>query len=338
MRPKWVLTHPTGKLMIELVLEAMDYRHFDRTVIAVLREHCVQYDVDLVLNQAFGDSIEVVVLEEPTASAAETVYRTIQRANIGDLLLIKDSDCVVEAQLPEHPAFVVGLSIVADSPVDRIQAKSFVIRDEQGIILDIVEKEVVSNTICVGIYAAPAASFARAYERIRESHVHIRAGEIYVSHLVSHLILQNDLVFRHVEATRFVDWGTLDDWHRELARHRSYVFDIDGVVLRNYGRYGAKNWSNTFEPIAQNVALLKRLSDAGHEIVFMTARPDEHLGQFRALMEREGVRYKAVIPGCHHGQRMMVNDFAPTNPYPSCEALSVPRDALLDPYFDHLEG
>jgi hypothetical protein len=338
MRPKWVLTHPTGKLMIELVLEAMDYRRFDRTVITVLREHCVQYDVDLVLRQAFGDSIEILVLEEPTASAAETVYRTIRQAEIEDQVLVKDTDCVVEAELPEHPAFVVGLSIGAGSPVDRTQTKSFVIRNEHGIILDIVEKEVVSNTICVGIYAAPAASFTRAYEQIRASPVHTPASELFVSHLVSYLILQNELVFRHVEATRYIDWGTLDDWRRELGRHRSYLVDIDGVVLRNYGRYGAKNWSNTFEPIEQNVALLKRLSDAGHEIIFMTARPEEMLADFRALMEREAVRYKTIISGCNHGRRVIVNDFAPTNPYPSCGALSVPRDALLGPYFDPLEG
>ena len=48
LRPKWVLTHPTGKLMIDMVLEAMDYRQFDRTVITVIKKHCEQHHVDVM--------------------------------------------------------------------------------------------------------------------------------------------------------------------------------------------------------------------------------------------------------------------------------------------------
>ena len=63
LRPKWVLTHPTGKLMIDMVLEAMDYRQFDRTVITVLKKHCEQHQVDVMLRQIFGSSIDILVLE-----------------------------------------------------------------------------------------------------------------------------------------------------------------------------------------------------------------------------------------------------------------------------------
>src|SRR5229473_7095998 len=183
LRPKWVLTHPTGKLMIEMVLAAMDYRQFDRTVIAVLRKHCEQHQVDVILRQIFDSSIDVLVLEDETSSAAETVFQSITQAEIEGDVIIKDSDCIVRSTVPARSNFIVGLSINESTPVDRIQSKSFIVKDDNDVILDIVEKEVVSNVICVGVYAADAGQFARAYEEIRRSDVLQRAGELYVSHV-----------------------------------------------------------------------------------------------------------------------------------------------------------
>jgi hypothetical protein len=149
---------------------------------------------------------------------------------------------------------------------------------------------------------------------------------------MSYLMLQRKLIFRYVEADDFVDWGTLEDWHKELDRHLTYIFDIDGVILTNHGRYGEKRWGNTFEPIEENVRVLKRLSDDGHEIVFMTSRTEEFLGKFREFLGERGIHFKTIVSGCFHGKRIIVNDFAASNPYPSCEALAIRRNDLLEQY------
>src|ERR1044072_8181941 len=190
LRPKWGLTHPTGKLMIDMVLEAMDYRQFDRTVITVTRKHCEHHQVDVILRQIFDNSVDILVLENETSSAAETVFQSITQAGIDGDVIIKDSDCVVRSAVPARSNFIVGLSINEKSPVNRIKAKSFIVKDDNDVILDIVEKEVVSNVICVGIYAADAGQFVDAYEEIRRSDVLQRAGELYVSHVMSYLMLQ----------------------------------------------------------------------------------------------------------------------------------------------------
>ena len=337
MRPKWALIHPTGPLMIEMVLRSIRYQDFDRTVVAITREHCVEHDVDVVLEQAFGDDIDVHILESSTASAAETVYRTIREAAIVGDVVVKDSDCLVEASLPAHPWFVVGVVVGPDSSIARIQSKSFILHDTNAMVIDIVEKEIVSNVVCVGVYAAPARDFVSAYEEIRRSDVQTPAGELYVSHIVSYLIVRHRRVFHHIEARRYEDWGTLTDWRREAAKHRTYIVDVDGVVLHSRGRYGRRNWGNSFEPIPQNVAKLKALSDAGHELLFMTARPEKHVDRLRALLHREGIRFRAIVAGCYHGERVVVNDFAPTNPFPSCSAVSIPRNGFLDGYLNPTE-
>jgi len=332
LRPKWVLTHPTGKLMIDMVLEAMDYRQFDRTVITVTKKHCEQHQVDVILHQIFDDSVDILVLENETSSAAETVFQSIVQAEIEGDVIIKDSDCVVRSAVPARSNFIVGLSIHENSPVNRIQSKSFIVKDDNDVILDIVEKEVVSNVICVGIYAADAGQFTGAYEEIRRSDVLQRAGELYVSHVMSYLMLQKKVLFHYIEADDFVDWGTLEDWYQEIDRHKTYVFDIDGVMLKNCGKYGEQNWSNTFEPIAENVRVVKQLSDEGHEIIFMTSRTEEYLGRFRQFLAEQGIRCKTIVSGCLHGKRIIVNDFAASNPYPSCEAVAIRRNDLLEHY------
>jgi hypothetical protein len=338
LRPKWVLTHPTGKLMIDMVLEAMDYRQFDRTVVTVIKKHCEQHQVDVMLRQIFGSSIDILVLENETSSAAETVFQSIVQARIEGDVIIKDTDCIVRTSIPDHSNFIVGLSISENSPVDRIQSKSFIVKDDNDVILDIVEKDVVSNVICVGVYATDARQFADAYAEIRGSDVFQRAGELYVSHVMSYLMLQKKILFHYIEADDFVDWGTLEDWFKEAGRHKTYLIDIDGVILKNYGKYGEKNWGNTFEPIMENVRVVKRLSDEGHEIIFMTSRTEEFLGGFRQFLVDQGIRCKTIVSGCFHGKRIVINDFAPSNPYPSCEAVAIRRDDLLEYYLRDREA
>src|SRR5215813_3825255 len=332
LRPKWVLTHPTGKLMIDMVLEAMDYRQFDRTVITVLKKHCEPHNVDVILRQIFDNSIEVLVLENETSSAAETVFQSITQAEIEGDVIIKDTDCIVRSAIPARTNFIVGLSINENSPVDRIQSKSFIVKDDNDVILDIVEKEVVSDVICVGVYATDARQFASAYAEICRSDIFQRAGELYVSHVMSYLMLQKKVLFHYIEADDFVDWGTLEDWQKEAGKHRTYLLDIDGVILKNCGKYGDRNWANTFEPIAENVRVVKRLSDEGHEIIFMTSRTEEFLERFRQFLAEQGIRCKTIVSGCLHGKRIIVNDFAASNPYPSCEAVTIRRNDLLEHY------
>ena len=50
-----------------------------------------------------------------------------------------------------------------------------------------------------------------------------------------------------------------------------------------------------------------------------------------SLLER-GIKYKTILFGCNHNKRILVNDFAPTNPYPSCESVSIKRNSLLEDY------
>ena len=64
----------------------------------------------------------------------------------------------------------------------------------------------------------------------------------------------------------------------------------------------------------------------GAQIVFCTARGEKHRKGLEAALKEQGIPYHALITGCNHSQRVLINDFANTNPYPSCIAINIPRD------------
>ena len=48
-RPKWLLTMPNGKLMIEESLAALETSNFDRIIVVALRDHVQQFTSESIL-------------------------------------------------------------------------------------------------------------------------------------------------------------------------------------------------------------------------------------------------------------------------------------------------
>ena len=331
VKPKYLLTHPDGSLMIQKVLSAFDKKDYDKTVITLLREHCEKFDADTVINQVFGSSVEVCILEEPTADPAETVIKTIQDKSLTGFVTIKDCDCYVDAPVLLSKNCVVGKSVYDLSEETTIKNKSFIKKNEDEIISDIVEKKVISDKISLGVYCMNIDDFQNAYNVISNSHIYKFKGEMYISHIVSFLINQGS-IFHYVEAEKYFDWGTISEWRKEQKRFTTYFFDIDGVFLENAGKYGKKNWKNFTVPIEENMRTLKKLSDEGAQIFFVTSRDKENIEQFKKILKKFSIKYEKIIWGCNHSQRVIVNDFAPTNPFPSCKSISIPRNGKLSGY------
>lgn len=331
-KPKWLFTHPDGSLMIEKSINCMLEHKFDRIVVTILKKHCVENEADIILKQAFGDLIEICILEEETQSAAETVYKTIKNKNIKDQICIKDTDCYIKFDSKGKNNYIVGFNVDQNTKINNLQAKSFILSNSDNIINDIIEKKLVSNTICVGAYCLSSEDFIESYEQIINSDVFKLEKEIYVSHIISNIIQNNKKIFEQIIANKFIDWGTMEEWNLEQDKFKTYFFDIDGIILKNTGKYGEKNWSNSFEPIQENIEILKKINDSGGEIIFVTCRKDEHLLEFKQMLEKNKIKYKTIISGCNHSKRIMINDYSYNNSYPSCESISVPRNSLIKQY------
>lgn len=328
MKPKWMLTHPSGHLMIEKVIHTLHTDNYSKIYIVVLKEHCDLYEADVVLKQAFPqESVEVIILDNPTSSSPQTVYEALKNNNIDGWIVVKDCDSLVAYEQSENKRFVVGLNIKNRPEIKNLPQKSFVISDDNNIISEIVEKSIVSEQICVGVYAMHSSDLITTYEYLKNN----MDTELYFSHIISELIDKN-FNFSINFALSYEDWGTKEEWFSSGNQKNTYFFDIDGILLLNTGKYGKKNWFNTIEPIWENVNAIKKLSDDGHEIIFVTSRTENALVLVKQFLKNENINYKTIISCCLHAKRIIINDFANSNPFPSCLAINVPRNGTIVPY------
>lgn len=330
MRPKWMLTHPDGNLMVLKALCGFDLNSFERIIITVVLQHVVDFEADVILKQAFKDwsNVEICVLDDFTSSASETISLTIEKMQIKGSVTIKDSDNYTEFDVSQKAGnYVVGYDIVTHKKVSNIQAKSFLLMTEQGILRDIIEKRVASETICLGVYTfADAQEFQDAYAEMNTLKFE---GEKFLSHVISFMIAQHNSVFRAVLATAYEDWGTIDEWRQVQKRHAAYFIDVDGVIMKNSGEFGSVNWENNQEILIDNMEFIKHLQSQGAQIIICTSRTESYRSALEALFSKAGLVPHAIIMGVHHAPRYLINDFAPTNPYPSAVAVSLPRNARL---------
>ena len=208
MKPKWLLTHPDGQLMIEKSLSGLDFSAYDRVIITIVKEHDLKYDASVVLKQAFKNlgNVELCILDNFTKSAAQTVFQTIKTMNVAGAFVVKDCDNFVKVSLPREAVnYVVFYDIHKHPNIANLPAKSYIRKNDQEIVIDIVEKEIISNFACLGVYAFESVElFRRAYEELSSLNL---TGELYLSRLISYLVNFKNVVFTAIEANGYEDWG-----------------------------------------------------------------------------------------------------------------------------------
>ena len=140
MKPKWLLTHPNGKLMIEMVLNGiLKDNLFSRIIITITKEHADKYEAELILQQMLTSNnieAEVLILDDFTKSASETIQKTLLKKNVNGPFIIKDSDNYIECELPEGN-FIIGSNLNnKEIEISNVPGKSFIVLDENSDIIN----------------------------------------------------------------------------------------------------------------------------------------------------------------------------------------------------------
>lgn len=306
MKPKYMLTHPDGKLMIEKSMEKINVDVFDRIIITIVKPHDEKYEAKLIMEQVFNNNskVEICMLDDFTSSASETVYLTLKKMNVEGAFVIKDSDNRVEVNFNKQiKNSIIGCNLHEHPNITNIPGKSFLIVNEQGIIHDIIEKQVVSNIICLGVYCFEnALDFINAYDEMLTKKI---SGEMYISHVISYMLASNNYVFSSILALSYEDWGTLSEWKEVQKKHRTYFVDVDGVLMKNCGKYGKRNWYNNTETLPDNMETIRKLQDDGAQIVITTSRPEEFRANLEKILNENGIKPYAMLMGMNHAARVL---------------------------------
>jgi len=317
LRPKYLLTDYSGKLMIENAAKHFIGKH--NITIAILKQHNEKFNAENKLRDAFGDKVNIVVLDEPTSGPADTVYQTIMKAEYfftsTSPLLIKDCDGFYDTDLIGGNAIYVS-KLSKNPDIRNAPAKSYTITNEQGIITSVVEKQIVSDSFCVGGYQfGSIGEFIDTFEKLKDN----ATSEIFVSNIIDYMI-SNGQVFTEKNVENFVDVGTADDWFKYNDKP-TYFCDIDGTLIKTKDFHDAP-----YEPIVGNVNALLKEQSRGCKMVFVTARKNKYESYTRKLLDELGFKEYILIMEANHSRRVVINDYANSNPYPSAVAINIKRD------------
>lgn len=335
-RPKFLLTHPSGEAMVVKALEKLDYTNIDIVYITVLKQHALEFRfTEGILQQLehskwFPKHINVVFVEldHETSSQPSTVYRTIKEKNIKGQIYIKDCDNQFLCKMPTG-TWAAYIDIEKQQDINPL-GKSFIRKSTQGIST-IVEKTIISDLFCCGLYAFNEA------DNFLEQHYNCLSRETKESHLyISHLLqsqLYDGCFVGANEASNYHDWGTQEEWDNYCSKFRTLLVDIDGTLVKSSCSYMEPKVGTT-DKLVRAVEKINTLYDEGFsQIILVTARPEYTREVTEDQLYRLGIKHHRLVMGLWHTRRVLINDFAVSNPYPSAVAINLVRDlGNLDVY------
>jgi choline kinase len=318
MKPKYLLYDYGHKMMIQRALEP--YKGHNITI-GILKDHDAHHSASDYLRHEFDTSTKIVIMDKLTKGPADTVYQIIKNSIDIDLdaeLFIKDCDSFFDHEMSEGNYICVS-NIAQHDVLKKLSSKSFVIANEQGIITDIIEKNVVSDTFCVGGYKfASARIFCEAFEELK---LHT---EIFVSDVIQRCLHKGE-IFTEKLVSNYVDVGTAQDWFE--YNDKPVIFcDIDGTLIESQGRVGGKSFTSPIVPMQKTVDRLLEYQKNGAQFIFTTARPKDVERVTYSLLVTLGFRNFELIMGLQNSRRILINDFNNANPYPRATAINVERD------------
>ena len=326
LRPKWMLSHPMSNTFMGIAsIQGLNLDFFDHIYWVTLQEYQDKYQfekgyIEELDQVGLKEKSEIVLLDKETSSQSETVYEVIKKKNIEGFIFIKDSDGYYECELKDGSNQVAYFDL---NDMDNINArsKSYVELDHNGVVTNIVEKKVISSTFSSGGYGfADPQEFIRIYEKLGE-----QDGECYVSNIIFEMMLSGSH-FNGLKTSNFKDWGTLEAWNKYKRQYKCLFVDIDGTLVTNSSHHFPP-YIGSGKALQENIDALNQLYyDGKVRIILTTSRPERYRDVTLEELKEKGIEYDQVIMGLPHSRRVLINDFAKSNPYPSAAAINMPRN------------
>lgn len=201
--PRIFMPDKNGIMLCVKSILGLHPENFSRIIFTILREHVEQFDIDQLLRLQFKrlslNNAEILIVENPTNTQAETIKVTIEKCGVSGPVFFKDADCYFEAEIyPENGIAVCSLESL---PLVDPRNKSYVAVDDMQHVTNIIEKRIVSHLFNAGGYCfADVKDYLEAYEKYSQ------LGKIYLSHLIYGMLLDG-YTFRPIEITKYKDFN-----------------------------------------------------------------------------------------------------------------------------------
>jgi len=178
-----------GKTMIQLVIENLKPNTPHRFIFIVQKEHIRKYSVNKLLESLCPNCI-IIPIEEITKGAACSVLKSKKYINNDQPLMIANSDQWVNISINDYLDFCQQsklqgqiMTMFSDDP-----KWSYISFDNNGNIIDVVEKIVVSDQATVGIYNFRRGETFCKYAEQMIIDQNMSKGEYYVAPVYKYMI------------------------------------------------------------------------------------------------------------------------------------------------------
>lgn len=341
MRPKFLLTHPSGCFMLTESIRGLSPSSFKKIVIIALKDHENKYrftkGIIKEIQEQYNISekhINIVLMNNLTKSQAESVYVGLKESNIRGSILIKDCDNYFDLNtdsLTEKNFVAVG-DLNKEKEINPGN-KSYVALGSNGTIENIVEKEIINNLFCAGAYYFNRVDdYYSSYKEVK------KYKYLYISHIIYNMLINKNIFFTE-QIKGYIDWGTKSDWKKFINKYGTIFVDLDGVLVYNSGKNFVPKWGET-DALQKNVNCINKLYESGRvKIIITTAREKKNKNTTIKQLKKCSIKFHDLYMGLPHGKRILINDYSSTNSYPSAIAINIKRDnnslfELLSSYFD----
>lgn len=325
MPPKWMLPDHDGVPMVVRAVEGLKISP-DDVIVTFLRDHEERFQAERGLEQAFGQKIQCVILDQPTRSQSETVAETLIRAGVDEPFLVKDSDNFFEVDFIEEPFNYITVSSLNDFDLINARNKSYVQIDQDSVVTNIREKHVISDLFSVGGYFFRSPTeFLDTFKELSTGS-RIKETELYISEIIGYMIL-NGSSFQAKRAQHYRDWGTVHEWRHELEKRRVFLVSIDGFLFER----GSPHFAPRFPDVRPNLNAVEatlKMADLQQTIIYLSIRPPELEELTREQLKAQGLPDGQIIFGCGVGQWAVVTSGHPSLPFTTSRAFEIDAEDL----------
>lgn len=321
MKPKYLLYDYKGDMMIKNAISPWLKNH--EILIGILKEHDEKFEASEFLRKDIPEA-KIIILENETLGPADTVYQILKKSGIETKtpLFIKDCDSFFDVDFDGNNKIVVA-DFQKMKKFYNAASKSYVKTTNQGIVLDIIEKQVISSVFCVGgYYFETIKKYMNTFESLSKEH---KEWEIFVSHVISKMLSEGE-IFQIEDAKNYIDVGTFSDW-MEYNNKPTVFCDIDGTIIKAQNRHGKNSYNSSPKILKGNVLKIKKLFEEGAQIIFTTSRPEEYRTVTTAMLKSLGFNNFQLLMGLNNSQRILINDYSTHTPYPRATSINILRDS-----------
>lgn len=278
-RPK-PLINVMGKPIIFWLLDNLTITNIDIVLIPYNKE-LKKYNFESLLLKRYPKiNFKFLVLNQQTQGAAETIMMGLDTISIPDCpILCMDGDNFYTSNIIgqwEGKNSVFYFNDCSDS-----EAYSFLKLDADNTIIDIVEKNRISDCASTGSYGFKSYYKLKLYcEQLISLNIR-QKNEFYMSGVVKLMLDENHIFFgKNISRNNYFCLGTPFDVrlfcnnycghkiHDHMKQYR-YCFDLDNTLVTHPKISGDYS---TVEPIADNIDFLRYLQKMGNTIIIYTAR------------------------------------------------------------------